>query len=71
MKQVLALLSILLTSIFVYAQEQEVVVPHTLADRDRMIRIESRLDVLETRMDAIETKMDVKFDGVENKFDGI
>ena len=44
------------------AQEQQVVVPYTLADRDRAIRTE-------VKMEALETKMDVKFDSVQKQID--
>ena len=40
-QQALILLIVLVTSVFVNAQEKEVVVPYTLADRDRMVRIEN------------------------------
>ena len=44
------------------AQEQQVVMPYTLADRDRAIRTEAK-------MEAIETKMDVKFEAVNARID--
>jgi len=43
------------------AQEQQVV-PYTLADRDRAIRTEIKLE-------ALETKMDTKFDAVNSRID--
>lgn len=46
--------------ISVMAQDQ-LIVPFTLADRDRMVRLEERLDKLEVKMDA-------RFDGVQNQF---
>ena len=46
----------------VRAQEQQVVVPYTLADRDRAIRTE-------VKMEALETKMDVKFEAVNARID--
>ncbi len=39
------------------AQEQQVVVPYTLADRDRAIRTEA--------------KMDAKFEAIDSKFDAV
>jgi len=44
------------------AQEQQVIVPYTLADRDRTIRTEAK-------MEAIEAKMDVKFDNIQKQID--
>ena len=38
-----------------FAQSQEV--PFTLEDRDRIMRIESRMDAIEVRMDALEMKI--------------
>jgi hypothetical protein len=38
-----------------FAQSQEV--PFTLEDRDRIMRIESRMDAIEARMDALEMKI--------------
>jgi len=46
----------------IIAQEQQVVVPYTLADRDRAIRTE-------VKMEALETKMDVKFEAVNARID--
>jgi hypothetical protein len=44
------------------AQEKQVVVPYTLADRDRAIRTE-------IKMEALEAKMDVKLDGIQKQID--
>lgn len=63
------------------AQEQQVV-PYTLADRDRAIRTEIRLEALAAKMDArfaevdsrfgaLEAKMDTKFDSVQKQFDSV
>jgi hypothetical protein len=45
----------------VKAQEQQVV-PYTLADRDRAIRTE-------VKMEALEAKMDLKFESVQKQID--
>jgi hypothetical protein len=44
------------------AQEQQVVVPYTLADRDRAILTEAKIS-------ALEAKMDVKFEAVNARMD--
>ena len=62
MKKLLILVFVLLFSGILKAQEQQVVVPYTLADRDRTIR-------LEAKMETLETKMDVKFDAVNSRID--
>ena len=62
MKKLLILVFVLLFSGILKAQEQQVVVPYTLADRDRTIR-------LEAKMEALESKMDVKFEAVNARID--
>ncbi len=62
MKKLLFLVFVLLFSGILKAQEQQVVVPYTLADRDRTIR-------LEAKMEALESKMDVKFEAVNARID--
>jgi len=62
MKKLLFLVFVLLFSGILKAQELQVVVPYTLADRDRIIR-------LEAKMDAQESKMDVKFEAVNARID--
>ncbi|MFA5820044.1 MAG: hypothetical protein WC854_12305, partial [Bacteroidales bacterium] len=51
------------------AQEQQVVVPYTLADRDRTIRTEAKMEALDAKMEALETKMDVKFESIQKQID--
>jgi len=58
------------------AQEKQVVVPYTLADRDRAIRLEAKMEAndvkieaLESKIEALESKMDVKFEALETKMD--
>jgi hypothetical protein len=45
------------------AQEQQIV-PYTLADRDRAIRTE-------VKMEALESKMETKFQAVDTKFEAV
>jgi hypothetical protein len=47
-------------------QEQQTV-PYTLADRDRAIRTEARIEVLEAKIGAIDTKVDVKFESIQKQ----
>ena len=58
----ISLLFLFLHCLPALAQEQQVVVPYTLADRDRAIR-------LEAKMEALESKMDVKFETVNARID--
>ena len=76
MKKLLILVFVLLFSGILKAQEQQVVVPYTLADRDRTIRLEAKMEAfdakmeaLEIKMDAQESKMDVKFEAVNARID--
>ena len=76
MKRVLVLITALLFVLILKAQEQQVVVPYTLADRDRTIRteakmeaIDAKMEALETKMDALETKMDIKFESIQKQID--
>jgi hypothetical protein len=54
----------------IQAQEQQAV-PYTLADRDRAIRTEIKLEALETKMDAKFDAINTKFDSVNTKFDSM
>ena len=58
MKKLLILVFVLLFSGVLKAQEQQVVVPYTLADRDRAIRTEIKIE-------ALEAKMDIKFESIQ------
>jgi hypothetical protein len=61
-----ALCIILLFQLFCSrAQEKDVIVPYTLADRDRAVRLETRMDALEGKNEEIK----VKIDRLEDKFD--
>ena len=44
-----------------WAQEQQVVVPYTLADRDRAILTEAKII-------ALEAKLDVRFESIDKQF---
>jgi hypothetical protein len=46
------------------AQEKQVVVPYTLADRDRSIQIEAKLNALEAKFESINTK----FESIDKQF---
>ena len=52
-----------------FAQEQQVVVPYTLADRDRTIRTEAKIETLEAKINALEANMNVKFEAVNARID--
>jgi hypothetical protein len=65
------LLFFTLLSIPAVAQEQQVIVPYTLADRDRAILTEANLGSLEAKINALEAKMEFKFDSLQRQLDDI
>ena len=65
MKRLFLLLAFFSLTLCLTAQDQQIVVSYTLADRDRAIRAEARLEGLEKRMDDIQTQMN----RIESKFD--
>ncbi len=50
-----------------YAQSQEV--PYTLEDRDRLVRVESRMDALEMKVDARFDQLNSKFEQLNSRID--
>ncbi|MBA4408485.1 MAG: hypothetical protein C0397_03570 [Odoribacter sp.] len=78
----ISLLLLTLNCLPALAQEQQVVVPYTLADRDRAILTDAKISALEVKMDvkfesvnarieALETRMDIKFEAVNARIDYI
>jgi len=49
------------------AQEKQVVVPYTLADRDRAIRTEARMEAFDARFDGL----DKRIDGLDKRIDDV
>jgi hypothetical protein len=54
MKKSLFLVFVLLFSGILKAQEQQIVVPYTLADRDRAILTEAKISALDVRFESID-----------------
>jgi len=52
----------------IFAQEQQVVVPYTLADRDRAILTEAKLSTLDSKIIALDDKMAVRFESIDKQF---
>ena len=76
MKNILATLFVLLFSAICFAQDgKDQAVPYTLADRDRLIRLETEIESLRNeiniKFDAMEAKFDAKFDGNDANFDSL
>ena len=69
---VVILLFLSLIVIPMHAQEQQVVVPYTLADRDRAIRTEARIETLEAKIQSLDKRFDdvhLQINRLEDKFD--
>ena len=52
-----------------FAQSKEV--PFTLDDRDRIIKMEERLNSLEDKLSSLRNEMNTRFEAVDKKFDAI
>ncbi|MCS7153556.1 MAG: hypothetical protein NZ989_06395 [Bacteroidia bacterium] len=46
-------------------------VPFTLADRDRLIRVEARVEALEKRINALEKQVEARFTALEKRVEGL
>ncbi len=62
------LFSLILLNLPALAQEQQVVVPYTLADRDRAIRTEAKMEALDKRIDDIQVQMNRMGDKFDSYF---
>ena len=67
----ISLFFISLLSSPVSAQEKQVVVPYTLADRDRAILTEAKLGTLDAKISALDDKMEVRFESIDKRFESI
>ena len=61
MNRLMLILTVLIFVLCLNAQEQQVVVPYTLADRDRAI-------ITEAKINALEVKIDVRFESIDKQF---
>ncbi|MCL4481600.1 MAG: hypothetical protein M1445_03085 [Bacteroidetes bacterium] len=68
MKKLLILVFVLLFSGTLMAQEQQVVVPYTLADRDRAILTDAKISTLEAKIIALNDKMEARFESIDKQF---
>ena len=53
----------------VFSQESNQAVPYTLADRDRLIKVETKIEGLEKRVDLLDQNINDRIDRLEDKFD--
>ena len=71
MKRALILTIALIFSLLLKAQEQQVVIPYTLADRDRAILTDAKIVNLDAKINSLEVNMNLKFEGQQRQFDDI
>jgi len=73
MNPILLIVLLFLTSLnlSVLGQEKDIVVPYTLADRDRSVRTETKLETLESKMDIRFEAVNEKFDSVNERFEAV
>jgi tetrahydromethanopterin S-methyltransferase subunit G len=55
----------------VFSQEQNVEVPYTLADRERLVRLEVKMDEMSKSVDYRFEEVNKRFDKLENAFYGL
>ena len=70
--RIIVSLSIVLLIFASSVRAEETAVPYTLADRERMVRMEQRLEDLDKRMIRIEQRLDdldKRMDGLEKRMD--
>ncbi len=61
---------LLLTGAVVQAQEQQIV-PYTLADRDRFIRLETEMGSLRIEMNSLRNEMNARLDSQQKQIDDL
>ena len=71
MKRALILTIALIFSLLLKAQEQQVVIPYTLADRDRAILTDAKIVNLDAKINSLEVNMNLKFEGQQRQLDDI
>ncbi len=50
---------------------KETVVPYTLEDRDRLIRVESEQKALRNEMNSLRNEMNARFESIDKRFESI
>ena len=80
MKKFFVLIIAILLSARLIAQEKQVIVPYTLADRDRAIRMEVRMETkfssidarfnsIDAQLKSLDARLSNRIDRLEDKFD--
>ena len=69
MKRFIILSQILILTFVLKGQEKPI--PYSQADRDRMVRLETKVEALDKRIDDLAANFDGRFSNVDNKFAAI
>ena len=67
MKRFFLLIQFSVLAFALYSQEKSI--PYTQADRDRMVRLETKVEALDKRIDDLSSHMETRFSEVDKKFD--
>ncbi len=65
MKKLIVYFILLIVIVPVFAQDNNQAVPYTLADRDRLIKVETKLDALESRVDDLDKNLNNRIDQLD------
>jgi len=66
MKRILISVLIIFSVITAFTRENNQAVPYTLDDKDRMIKVETKLGALEDRVDVLDKSLNKRIDGLED-----
>ncbi len=66
MKRLILLIQFLILAVVLNGQEKSI--PYTQADRDRMVRLETKIEAIDKRIDDLISNSDGKFLNINNKF---
>ena len=73
MKKILFILSMILvlfaTGLQAQTSRANTPVPYTLADRDRLLKVENKLELLDDRITSLEKRMDDRITSLEKRMD--
>lgn len=69
MKKIIAISFFIIASFQLFSQSTEV--PFTLEDRDRIIKLEEKVDSNNEKIESLRNEMNAKFVGVDNRFDSM
>lgn len=69
MKKIIAISIFIIASFQLFSQSTEV--PFTLEDRDRIIKLEEKVNSNNEKIESLRNEMNAKFEGIDNRFDAM